>query len=62
MDYIANHAYCVTLAVSLGQLRTLIEEPHSMTHAALPPEVKHVRGLEDWRDIIHDLQTVLEQI
>jgi cystathionine beta-lyase/cystathionine gamma-synthase len=73
MDYIANHAYSVTLAVSLGQIRTLIEEPYSMTHSALPPEVKRARGmepggirlslgLEDWHDIINDLRTALEQI
>jgi cystathionine beta-lyase/cystathionine gamma-synthase len=73
MDHIANHAYSVTLAVSLGQIRTLIEEPYSMTHSALPPEVKYARGLkpggirlsmglEDWHDIINDLQTALEQI
>lgn len=73
MDYVANHAYSVTLAVSLGQIRTLIEEPYSMTHSALPPEVKHARGLEpggirlsigleDWHDIIHDLGTALDQI
>jgi len=73
MDYIANHAYSVTLAVSLGQIRTLIEEPYSMTHSALPPEVKRARGLEpggirlslgleDWHDIINDLETTLEQI
>jgi Cys/Met metabolism PLP-dependent enzyme len=62
-----------TLAVSLGQMRTLIEEPYSTTHSAMPPEVKHARGLEpggirlsigleDWHDIIHDLGTALEQI
>jgi cystathionine beta-lyase/cystathionine gamma-synthase len=73
MDYIANHAYSITLAVSLGQVRTLIEEPYSMTHAALPEEVKHARGmepggirlsvgLEDWHDIIHDLETALELV
>lgn len=73
MDYIANHAYSVTLAVSLGQIRTLIEEPYSMTHSSLPPEVKRARGmvpggirlsigLEDWHDIIDDLKTGLEQI
>jgi cystathionine beta-lyase/cystathionine gamma-synthase len=73
MDYVANHAYSVTLAVSLGQIRTLIEEPYSMTHSALPPDVKRARGLEpggirlsigleDWHDIIHDLQEALEQI
>jgi cystathionine beta-lyase/cystathionine gamma-synthase len=73
MDYVANHAYSVTLAVSLGQIRTLIEEPYSMTHSALPAEVKQARGLqpggirlslglEDWHDIIDDLQIALEQI
>jgi len=73
MDYIANHAYSVTLAVSLGQIRTLIEEPYSMTHSALPAELKHARGLEpggirlsigleDWHDIINDLRIALEQI
>lgn len=73
VDYIADHAYSVTLAVSLGQLRTLIEEPYSMTHSALPDEVKRLRGvepggirlsvgLEDWHDIIEDLRTAFEQI
>jgi cystathionine beta-lyase/cystathionine gamma-synthase len=73
LDYIANHAYSITLAVSLGQIRTLIEEPYSMTHSALPAELKRARGLEpggirlsigleDWHDIINDLQTALEQI
>ncbi|HEY7784297.1 MAG TPA: PLP-dependent aspartate aminotransferase family protein [Pyrinomonadaceae bacterium] len=73
MDYIAKSAYSITLAVSLGQIRTLIEEPYSMTHSSLPPEVKKARGLapggirlsiglEDWHDVINDLQDALEQI
>lgn len=73
MDYIAEHAYSITLAVSLGQIRTLIEEPYSMTHSALPDEVKRERGLEpggirlstgleDWHDIIEDLRAAFEQI
>jgi methionine-gamma-lyase len=73
MDYIANHAYSITLAVSLGQIRTLIEEPYSMTHSALPAEVKRARGmepggirlsigLEDWHDIIEDLRAAFETI
>jgi methionine-gamma-lyase len=72
-DYIANHAYSITLAVSLGQIRTLIEEPYSMTHSALPEEVKQKRGmepggirlsigLEDWHDIIEDLRAAFETI
>lgn len=73
IDYIADHSYCITLAVSLGQMRTLIESPFSMTHAALPPEEKHQRGmepggirlsigLEDWHDLIEDLQQALDHI
>ena len=73
IDYIASHAYSITLAVSLGQIRTLIEEPYSMTHSALPDEVKRARGLEpggirlsigleDWHDIIEDLEAAFEQI
>jgi cystathionine beta-lyase/cystathionine gamma-synthase len=34
IDYIADKAYCITLAVSLGQVKTLIENPYSMTHSA----------------------------
>lgn len=73
IDYIADHAYSITLAVSLGQLKTLIECPYSMTHAALPEEEKRKRGmepggirlalgLEDWHDLIEDLRTGLEQV
>jgi cystathionine beta-lyase/cystathionine gamma-synthase len=73
IDYIADHAYCITLAVSLGQMKTLIESPFSMTHAALPVEDKLKRGmepggirlaigLEDWHDIIEDLQHALDTI
>jgi cystathionine beta-lyase/cystathionine gamma-synthase len=73
IDYIAKNSYSITLAVSLGQIRTLIEEPYSMTHSSLPPDVKRARGLapggirlslglEDWHDVINDLQDALEQI
>lgn len=73
IDYIADHAYCITLAVSLGQIRTLIEEPYSMTHSALPDEVKRERGLEpggirlsigleDWHDLIDDLRDAFEHV
>ncbi|MGH9603057.1 MAG: trans-sulfuration enzyme family protein [Terriglobales bacterium] len=34
INHIADKAYCVTLAVSLGQIKTLIENPYSMTHSA----------------------------
>ncbi|HUU15300.1 MAG TPA: PLP-dependent aspartate aminotransferase family protein [Terriglobia bacterium] len=73
VDYLAEHAYTITLAVSLGQIKTLIEHPFSMTHSALPDEQKRafgmdpdgVRlsiGLEDWRDIIRDLEIALEKV
>ncbi len=73
VDYIAEHAYTITLAVSLGQIKTLIEHPFTMTHSALPEEQKRafgmdpegVRisvGLEDWRDILRDLEIALEKV
>ena len=73
IDYLADHSYTITLAVSLGQIKTLIENPYSMTHAALPPEMKKEKGiepggirlsvgLEDWHDIIEDLAKALEKV
>jgi cystathionine beta-lyase/cystathionine gamma-synthase len=67
INWAATHAYCITLAVSLGNIRTLIEAPGIMTHAALPAEVQRqgriapngIRlslGLEKAEDIIHDLE------
>ena len=73
VDYIAEKSYTVTLAVSLGQIKTLIENPFSMTHASVPEEEKirsglqpgGIRlslGLEDWHDIIADLEDALEVV
>jgi len=73
IDYVADHAYSITLAVSLGQIKTLIESPYSMTHSALPEEeklklgmepggIRLAIGLEDWHDLIEDLQEALEQV
>jgi len=70
VDYVAEHAYTITLAVSLGQIKTLIENPYSMTHAGVPGEEKTQSGLlpggirlslglEDWHDIIADLEAAL---
>ncbi len=70
VDYVAERAYTITLAVSLGQIKTLIENPFSMTHATVPEEEKirsglqpgGIRlslGLEDWQDIIADLEAAL---
>jgi cystathionine beta-lyase/cystathionine gamma-synthase len=66
MDYVANSAYTMTLAVSLGHTRTLIEHPASMTHSVVPPEklaerridaggIRLAIGLENPDDIIYDL-------
>ncbi len=71
IDWAAANAYTLTLAVSLGQIKTLIEAPYTMTHAAMPENEKRERGLlpggirlsvglEDWQDIIADLEAALE--
>jgi cystathionine beta-lyase/cystathionine gamma-synthase len=71
MDFIAQNAYSITLAVSLGQVKTLIEHPFSMTHSVLPEAEKlggglhpgGVRlsvGLEDADDLVADLERALE--
>ncbi len=70
MDHIATNALSITLAVSLGQIRTLVEHPSSMTHAPIPVEkqrdagiepglVRLAIGLEPPADLIHDLATAL---
>ncbi|HSQ76944.1 MAG TPA: PLP-dependent transferase, partial [Bacteroidota bacterium] len=71
INHVAQEAYCVTLAVSLGNVRTLIEHPGSMTHSAIPAEeqaakgvdpggVRLAIGLEKPEDIIGDLTRSLE--
>jgi len=73
IDFIAQYSYTITLAVSLGHIKTLIESPYSMTHSAMPDEEKLTKGiepggvrlsigLEDWRDIIEDLDKALDHI
>lgn len=73
MDYVADKAYTMTLAVSLGHTRTLIEHPASMTHSVVPPEELEIRGidpggirlaigLENPDDILYDLDESLKKI
>jgi len=73
IDYCADNAYTMTLAVSLGHTRTLIEHPASMTHSVIPPEklaergidpggIRFALGLEKAEDIIMDLEKALENI
>ena len=71
-NHLASNSLAITLAVSLGQVRTLVEHPASMTHSAIPVDVQMragivpggVRlsiGLEDVRDILSDLDAALNQ-
>lgn len=73
INHIADNAYCITLAVSLGNIRTLIEHPGSMTHSAFPPEeqfakglhpggIRFAIGLEKPDDIIRDLEQSLAAV
>ena len=73
MNYLAENAYTITLAVSLGQLKTLIEHPSSMTHSAYPLDEQLSRGIdpggirlsigiEDTADIIADLSLALDNL
>jgi methionine-gamma-lyase len=70
IDRIARESLAITLAVSLGQPRTLIEHPASMTHAPLPVEaqleagidpggIRLSMGLEEAEDILRDLEEAL---
>ena len=73
IDHLAKHAYSITLAVSLGHIRTLVEHPSSMTHAAIPLEEQLAKGidpggirlsigLENVNDLIADLSNALDAV
>ena len=73
IDRIASESYTITLAVSLGQVRTLIEHPSSMTHSMAPLDkqvsegidpggVRLSIGLEDPGDLIRDLGRALKTL
>lgn len=68
-----NNVHLCSLAVSLGDTRTLIEHPASMTHSPYTPEeraasnipeglVRLSIGLEDAEDIIADLEKAFQKI
>ena len=46
IDWLAKNAITYTLAVSLGCVKTLIEHPSSMQHAAIPLEEQLTAGIE----------------
>lgn len=71
INYVASKAYTMTLAVSLGHTRTLIEHPASMTHSMIPADklvetgidpggVRLAIGIEDVNDILMDLDECLK--
>ncbi len=73
MNWIAKNSPSITLAVSLGQVRSLIEHPASMTHAAVPAAeqaklgiaqggIRLSVGLEAADDIQRDLAAALDQV
>jgi cystathionine beta-lyase/cystathionine gamma-synthase len=70
LDAIAASSYAVTLAVSLGHTKTLIESPASMTHSAYaacgePAFGSVIRlsiGLESPSDITRDLDRALRAV
>jgi cystathionine beta-lyase/cystathionine gamma-synthase len=72
-NHLAEKAYTVTLAVSLGQIRTLIDHPAGMTHLVVPEEVRTAQGIdpggirmsvgiEPAEDIIGDLERALAAV
>lgn len=65
VDSLAENAYAVTLAVSLGHIKTLVEMPRLMTHSACPEDrvsamgVRLSIGLENPADILADLRAAI---
>lgn len=65
VDHLATDAYAVTLAVSLGHIKTLVEMPRLMTHSACPADrvsalgVRLSIGLEAPSDILKDLRAAV---
>jgi methionine-gamma-lyase len=68
-----NNLKHIKLAVSLGGTECLAEHPYSMTHANEPDEEKNLLGLtekmvrlsigiENWKDIIWDIEQALEAV
>ncbi|KEK24465.1 methionine gamma-lyase [Bacillus gaemokensis] len=67
-----NALQFITIAVSLGDTETLVQHPATMTHAAIPAEIRHEMGiydnlirlsvgLESWEDIVSDLTSALQE-
>jgi cystathionine beta-lyase/cystathionine gamma-synthase len=72
-QHAGDYCYSIALAVSLGHITTLMENPYNMTHLLVPEEDKVAMGLkpsgmrfsvglEDPEDIINDLKECLDKI
>jgi len=68
-----NHLKLIKLAVSLGSTESLAEHPATMTHVDIPEEEKALLnitpkmvrlsvGVENYQDLIWDLEQALEQV
>lgn len=73
VNYLAKNSYSITLAVSLGLVKTLIEVPRLMTHSALDDAasvsgdisnqlIRLSIGLESPEDILNDIDKALENV
>lgn len=73
VDHVAKNSYSITLAVSLGLTKTLIEVPGYMTHSAIPAEklaasgidprlIRLSLGIEDSKDLIRDLDAAFRSL
>lgn len=73
VNYLAKNSYCITLAVSLGLTKTLIELPNFMTHSALdqssktasgisPYLIRMSIGLENIEDLMNDIDVALDSL
>ena len=69
--HVMNNVKLCFLAESLGAVESMITHPATMTHADVPAEDRHARGLtdglvrlsvgiEDKEDIIEDLENALK--
>ena len=72
-EILMNSLKMITLAVSLGNIDSLIQHPASMSHSTISPEdrfkmkitdglVRFSVGIEDVEDIIADLEQGLDQV
>jgi methionine-gamma-lyase len=72
-ERLMNRLKLITLAVSLGNIDSLIQHPASMTHNSVPPEERRALGISDGlvrfsvgvenvEDILADLEQGLEGV